>query len=273
MSNNLVPRKAADGHLVQYDQMCKAISVCYRFDECNEIINRSVALAAYYRQLEDTETEMKFYRIKVRAWRRIGELLSSVDVTRCETQAAKIKAVKAAFSGDPTVAKMTDSRIGEIMRLMAISDADFEYAIKQNIKGSLGDIFRRTPAYEAQVVAENQKLEQRRKQAEKPKQEGATEREAKSSRWRLEDDHLDELWQSANIAMKDVGITLERKDRANIKQVVFLIKAEVHAVMRRAAFDKKITMQDVLRRGLKLWLEANGYEFPDDVRHQSSKAA
>jgi hypothetical protein len=64
--------------------------------------------------------------------------------------------------------------------------------------------------------------------------------------------------------MKDVGITLERKDRANMKQVVFLIRDEVHAVMRKAAFDKKITMQEVLRRGLKLWLDANGYDWPNE---------
>ena len=34
-------------------------------------------------------------------------------------------------------------------------------------------------------------------------------------------------------------------------------------MMRQAAFDKKITMQEVLRRGLKMWLIAHDYEFPE----------
>ena len=71
--------------------------------------------------------------------------------------------------------------------------------------------------------------------------------------------------------MRDVGITLERKDRANIKSVVFLIKDAIHAVMRQAAFDKHITMQDVLRRGLRLWLEANGYDWPDDNSNDGTR--
>ena len=62
--------------------------------------------------------------------------------------------------------------------------------------------------------------------------------------------------------MKEV--TLERKDRAKMKSVVFLIKDEVHTMMRQAAFDEKITMQEVLRRGLKMWLIAHDYKFPDE---------
>ena len=42
---------------------------------------------------------------------------------------------------------------------------------------------------------------------------------------RLQEKHEDELDRAAEEAMRDVGITLERKDRANIKSVVFpLIK-------------------------------------------------
>jgi hypothetical protein len=39
---------------------------------------------------------------------------------------------------------------------------------------------------------------------------------------------------------------------------------EVHKVMRQAAFDQKVTMQEILRRGLKMWLVAHDYKFPPD---------
>jgi hypothetical protein len=64
--------------------------------------------------------------------------------------------------------------------------------------------------------------------------------------------------------LKEVGLTLDRRDRTKMKEVVFLIKNEIHAIMRQAAFDQKITMQEILRRGLKMWLIAHDYDFPDD---------
>ena len=47
--------------------------------------------------------------------------------------------------------------------------------------------------------------------------------------------------------------------------MVFLIKEEIHTLLRRAAFDHRITMQEVLRRGLKMWLVAQGYKFPEQA--------
>jgi hypothetical protein len=52
---------------------------------------------------------------------------------------------------------------------------------------------------------------------------------------------------------------------------VFLIKEPIHAVMRKAAFDHKITMQDILRRGLRMWLVENGYDFPEEDAKKKSK--
>jgi hypothetical protein len=75
---------------------------------------------------------------------------------------------------------------------------------------------------------------------------------------------------ASDVALEEVGITLDRKDRLNMKEVVFLIKNDIHEVMRKAAFDEKITMQEILRRGLKMWLIAHGYDFPEDKKAASS---
>src|SRR4051794_443763 len=81
----------ANKHLTLYRNMSDAIARCHRVDECQDIVDKSVGLAAYYAQIKDTETERKFYRVKLRAWRRIGELFSVVDLSDCDRQAAKAK--------------------------------------------------------------------------------------------------------------------------------------------------------------------------------------
>jgi hypothetical protein len=70
------------------------------------------------------------------------------------------------------------------------------------------------------------------------------------------------LFRESDDGYSEVGITLDRRDRTGMKKVVFLIKDRDHAVMRQAAFDMKITMQELLRRSLKMYLIANDYDFP-----------
>jgi hypothetical protein len=291
MKKALTIIEQAEGQLVQYKRMCLAVATCHHFDECKDIIDKSVAMAAYYKQIKDTETEVMFYRVRLRAWRRIGELFATVDMSNLPlstrhwnagagapgwvTQTSKVKRIRESFPNDPTMADMTDNRISEILKLMELTNEEFEYAVKQQIGGTIVDLMRRTPS----AVAEREKADKERAAYYKKSEKKRLEEEAKSrekiaaalERNALEVKHINELDRSASEAMKEVGITLERKDRANMKQVVFLIKDSVHEALRQAAFDKKITMQDVLRRGLRLWLEANGYDWPDGNNNDGTR--
>jgi hypothetical protein len=262
MHKLLVLNPKANKYLTQYKAMCAAITACHRIDECKEVIDKSVAMAAYYAQINDTETEKMFNRIRVRAWRRLGEMLTAnMTFEDCDSYAARVRKVKAVFPKDPVVSDIGNTRMTELLKLMEVSDHEFEYAIKKQINGSLVDFLRHTPTHEKMLNEAT-----KRRDAEYARQRVQWDKEAKEQAGtiHLKLAHDAELQRSAEDAMKDIGITLERKDRANMKQVVFLIKEEVHATMRQAAFDKHVTMQEVLRRGLKLWLEANGYNFPDD---------
>lgn len=285
-SRALVLSKKVNGQLVKYNQMCSAIDACHGFDECKDIIDKSVAMAAYYKQIKDTETEVMFYRVRLRAWRRIAELFSSVDMSDIPvsdswqakgwvTMTSKVRRIRESFPNDPTVADMSDARIAEILKLMAISNAEFEHAINQRVAGSIVDLLRRTPTAEAQMAkAEKQRAAYNKRWEKERAAEAAknhADAQAKFKEARMREKHEQELDTAAEEAMEDVGITLERKDRSDMKQVVFLIKASVHEVMRQAAFDKKITMQDVLRRGLRLWLEANGYRWPDGNNNDGTR--
>ena len=64
----------------------------------------------------------------------------------------KVTRIRTTFRNDPTVADMSDSRITEIFRLMAVPNDEFEYAIKQQVGGSIADLIRRTPTFKAEQV-------------------------------------------------------------------------------------------------------------------------
>jgi hypothetical protein len=75
---------------------------------------------------------------------------------------------------------------------------------------------------------------------------------------------MDEEWGKTLAAHDDafgeVGVTMDRRDRKSMQQVMLLLKEPVHAVLRQAAFDKHMTMQEILRTGLRMWFAAHDYE-------------
>jgi hypothetical protein len=60
---------------IAYDRAKQALAQCERIDECSEWANRAEAMASYYRQAKDFGLEMQARRIRLRAKRRVGELL------------------------------------------------------------------------------------------------------------------------------------------------------------------------------------------------------
>lgn len=61
-----------------YEAMRQAIAKCERVDEIAKMADLAVAAQAYYRQSLDVENEMNASRIRVRAERRMGELLNQM---------------------------------------------------------------------------------------------------------------------------------------------------------------------------------------------------
>jgi hypothetical protein len=244
-----------------YNDMRIAIAKCYAIDECKDIADKSAAMAAYYQQVKDTETERIVYRVKLRAWRRMGELFSAVDFSDCPTQSTKIKKIRANFD-EAVVAKIGNARIANILKLTALSDNDFEFALKRITCGGMETLLQwHTP--EAVARLERNFARQRREKEKERTPEYQKKLQQQLEREDMERRHVEELSEAVDEAFDEVGITLERKDRERMKQVVFLIKEEIHAVMRQAAFDQKITMQEILRRGLRMWLIAHDYDFPE----------
>lgn len=73
-------------NISRYDAACRAVAEAKSFDEIKDIRDKSVAMAAYARQAKNRELETDAAEIRMRAERRIGELMltqkESVGVNR-----------------------------------------------------------------------------------------------------------------------------------------------------------------------------------------------
>ncbi|MGI3901264.1 MAG: MT-A70 family methyltransferase [Janthinobacterium lividum] len=66
----------------RYEAMREAVALCATVDEAKEIRDRAAALAFYARQRDDQEVLVWVQEIKLRAGRRIGELLRDIERQR-----------------------------------------------------------------------------------------------------------------------------------------------------------------------------------------------
>ncbi len=64
-----------------YSQAIRILAECESVDECRRWNAQAEAIASYYRQAHDETLVALAQRIKLRAWRRIGELIGEADRT------------------------------------------------------------------------------------------------------------------------------------------------------------------------------------------------
>jgi len=67
------------GALARYDAMCRAIDACYEVDEVKDIRDKALAIEAYARQAKNTEAERRACEIRLRAERKAGQLLATME--------------------------------------------------------------------------------------------------------------------------------------------------------------------------------------------------
>lgn len=91
------------GALALYDAMCTAIAECVRVDEAKDIRDKAVALEAYYKQARNLDAEREAANVRLRAERRVGELLKSL--ARAEPRTANLMRGDQAPNVAPTDAR------------------------------------------------------------------------------------------------------------------------------------------------------------------------
>lgn len=130
------------GALTRYDQMCTAIAECIRVDEAKDIRDKALALEAYYRQARNLDAEREAANVRLRAERRVGELLK--DLARADAGAARNpngRAGKEPMSGDrtqvpsPYAAALQDHGMSRqaahrFQALADIPEAEFDHALR-----------------------------------------------------------------------------------------------------------------------------------------------
>jgi hypothetical protein len=77
MSEVALAPQPADASLVFYDAMCHAIAAAYAVDEVKDIRDKARALEVYSRQAKNVEAERQACEIRLRAERRVGELIGA----------------------------------------------------------------------------------------------------------------------------------------------------------------------------------------------------
>jgi hypothetical protein len=278
--------------------MQNAITKCYAVDDCKQIAKQANAIAAYFKQIKDDESVRRFLAVKLRAWRRIGEiLLTMVDLTDCGTNiAACARKIKGHFPNDPGIMDMTDTDFSNALKLGRMPADFFENEMKNcssmtamfdAYKRVLDEKWKASPA--GKEFQEEQKIRQKEYAATQAKWAAAAEEkrakeveEAQKAAEKLaeeakqQQDDLKTLREARDEALEaitgdEVGYTMDRRDRLKMKTVVFMIKEPVHKTLRQAAFDNHMTMQAVLRAGLAMWFIANGYPVDTDSIRPSRK--
>jgi hypothetical protein len=258
-----------------YDQMRKAIAACHSVDECKNISDRSKAFSAYFKQMNDDTSVRLFNEVKLRAFRRMGEIIiAGMDFSQCESHSAKVRLVRASTS-DIEIESLNDSQLLNAIRLAELPEDGFEAAIDR-VNGSITSMLRfGDPSWLAAQERESKAAEERRKQWERdrPKREEqeriAAEERAKAAEEQRQDAlaelaEVERLKAANDEAMREAGVTLNRRDRKKQHQLVFIMKTAVYETLRDAAHEKRVTMHEVLRRGLAMWFSAHGYVVRDE---------
>ena len=77
------------GALVRYDAACRALAAARSTDEVKQVRNHATALRAYAKQAKNKELEIDAQEIRIRAERRLGELITEQKQSRGLNQGAK----------------------------------------------------------------------------------------------------------------------------------------------------------------------------------------
>lgn len=115
-----------------YDSMRSAIERCTKVDELAKLANQAVAVQAYFRVSQDVENEIGASRIRVRAERKLGELLRRMAANGERTKAGdnQHRSSRRATTSLASLGIPRD-RAARAMELFDVPENEFEAALAE----------------------------------------------------------------------------------------------------------------------------------------------
>jgi hypothetical protein len=136
---------AQDAYLVRYDAACRAIAEARAVDEVKEILDLAAATTEYARRAKNLQMEADAVEIRMRATRRLDELIKAQAATVGLAQGTRGSKIKGARVDDkPTLAEAgIDKNLAHQARVLgALDDGDFADKIAE-ARSSVSRVQRR----------------------------------------------------------------------------------------------------------------------------------
>ena len=140
-----------------YEAMRTAIAACVKVDEIADLADKAVAAQAYFRQSQDVENEMEASRIRVRAERKLGEILKRMADKGERTTRQTARSSSAVRLDDLGIPK---DRASRAMQLADVPQEQFDAALAEPAVAQPRRILRelREPPKPAPLVPIDQTL-------------------------------------------------------------------------------------------------------------------
>jgi hypothetical protein len=124
--------------MTRYDNMCVAIREAYEIDDVKEMRDRSLAMAAYAKEIQNRESEQLCKEIRVRAERQLGGLTKEMKKAAGDSVPGKKHFQQVRDNAEPVGKAETLRQLGipselssKCERLAAVPDAVFNRAVKE----------------------------------------------------------------------------------------------------------------------------------------------
>ena len=114
--------------LIKYEAACRALAECKSVDEVKTWADKAAAMQAYGRMAKDKTLEVDAAEIRIRAERRLGEMLADSDLQKGGRPAEKTGRDERPVSKPPTLAESGISKdlSSRAQKLAAVPVAEFE---------------------------------------------------------------------------------------------------------------------------------------------------
>lgn len=114
--------------LIRYDAMISAIAECHRVDEVKDFRDKALALELYAQQARNLEAERKAAEVRLRAERRVGQLLKEGKANG--TISVRGDATSQASKSTMADLNITKDQSSRWQAIAEVSEEEFEEALR-----------------------------------------------------------------------------------------------------------------------------------------------